>query len=71
MRQGPSVENQSVAHFTTHQAIEQSVPVNMTRFPAVVKKSDAAKSMNLDLHPAPLADGRFDRAYRSQPRWAK
>jgi hypothetical protein len=71
MRQAAALGNQRIAILPADMAIEQSVPVNMTRFLSVMEKPDAAKPMNLHLRPRPLADGGFNRAHRAKPSRAK
>ncbi len=71
MRQGASLINQRIAPVTSDVAIEQAVPVNMTRFLSMMEKADAAKPMNSHLRPRPMTDGGFNRAHCAKPGGAK
>jgi hypothetical protein len=65
MRQGTALGNEYIALLPADMAIEQSVPMNVTRFLPVMKKADPAESMDSHLHPRPAADCRFNRAHRA------
>ena len=71
MRQRTPFGNQRVTPVAADKAIEQTVPMNMARLPALVEKSDPAQPMDTHPHPRPTANRSFDRRDCPEPRWVK
>ena len=71
MRQSSPALDQLIAIRPADEAIQQTIPVNVTGFFAAKKEPDPAKPMHTDAPFRPCPHGRFNRADRAKPRRIK
>ena len=68
MRQRSSVGNQRITLIPADKTIEETVAMNVARFPSAVEESDSSQPVNCHPHSRPAADGGFNLCYCPEAR---